>query len=49
MDVEVTIDDSKTNTKPWITPITRYTPFPDTDLLECICEKNEDPQHVAGK
>lgn len=49
MDVQVTINDPKTYTKPWIMPTMRYTLLPDTDLLEFICEKNEDPQHMVGK
>jgi len=48
MDVQVTIDDPKTYVKPWIMPM-RYTLLPDTDLLEFVCEKNIDPQHMLGK
>ena len=40
MDIQVTIDDSKTWTKPWVMPVMRYTLLPDTDLLEFVCEKN---------
>jgi hypothetical protein len=49
MDIQVTIDDPKTYTKPWIMPVMRYTLLPDTDLLEFVCEKNVDPQHMVGK
>lgn len=49
MDITVTIDDSKTYSKPWVMPTTRYTLLPDTDLLEFVCEKNIDPQHMVGK
>ena len=49
MDIQVTIDDSKTYTKPWNMPVMRYTLLPDTDLFEFVCEKNIDPQHMVGK
>jgi hypothetical protein len=49
MDVNVTIDDPKTYTKPWVMPTLRYTLLPDADLLEFVCEKNVDPQHMLGK
>ncbi len=49
MDVNVTIDDSKTYAKPWIMPVMRYTLLPDTDLFEFVCEKNVDPQHMGAK
>ena len=49
MDVQVTINDPKTYTKPWVMPIMRYTLLPDTDLLEFVCEKNLDPEHMVGK
>jgi hypothetical protein len=49
MDVTVTIDDPKTYVKPWTFPVMRYTLLPDTDLLEFVCEKNVDPQHMVGK
>jgi hypothetical protein len=49
MDVQVTIDDSKTYSKPWVMPIMRYTLLPDTDLFEFVCEKNIDPEHMVGK
>ena len=49
MDVQVTIDDSKTYAKPWNMPVMRYTLLPDTDLFEFVCEKNIDPQHMGAK
>ncbi len=49
MDIQVTIDDPKTYTKTWVMPVMRYTFLPDTDLLEFVCEKNIDPQHMVGK
>lgn len=48
MDILVTIDDPKTYTKTWSFPTMRYTLLPDTDLLEFVCEKNVDPQHMVG-
>jgi hypothetical protein len=49
MDVQVTITDPKAYTRPWTLPTMRYTMLPDTDLLEFVCEKNVDPQHMVGK
>ncbi len=49
MDVNVTILDPKTYTKPWAMPTMRYTLLADTDLLEFVCEKNLDPEHMIGK
>jgi hypothetical protein len=49
MDITVTINDPKTYTKPWVMPVMRYTLLPDADLLEFVCEKNIDPQHMVGK
>jgi hypothetical protein len=49
MDLEMTIDDPKTYTRPW----TMYVEFvlqSDTELLEFICEENEkDASHMVGK
>lgn len=49
MDVQATITDPKTYSKPWVMPVVKYTLLPDTDLLEFVCEKNIDPQHMVGK
>jgi hypothetical protein len=49
MDVQPTITDPKTYTKPWVMPVVNYTLLPDKDLLEFVCEKNIDPQHMVGK
>ena len=48
MEVLVTIDDSKAYTKPWQATIKQHL-LPDTELLEFVCEKNLDPQHLVGK
>ncbi len=49
MDITVTINDPRTYTKPWVIPVMPYTLLPDADLLEFVCEKNIDPQHMVGK
>ena len=48
MEVEVTIDDPKTYTKPWKATIKQHL-LPDTELLEFVCEQNLDPEHLVGK
>lgn len=49
MEVDITIDDPKAYTKPWKFGTTQYVLMPDTHLLEFVCEKNIDPQHMIGK
>ena len=49
MNIEITIDDPKTYTKPW-TVILPLRLLPDTELLEYICvENNKDLVHLVGK
>ncbi|MGA2882750.1 MAG: hypothetical protein ABSG13_27680 [Bryobacteraceae bacterium] len=49
MDIDITIDDPKAYKKPW-TAKTGVELYPDTDLLEFICDENErDFSHLAGK
>jgi hypothetical protein len=49
MDIEVTIDDPESYTKPWKVNL-RWMLLPDTDLIESICEENNrDPAHMVGK
>ena len=49
MDIEVTIDDPKTYTKPWTVTLPLRL-LPDTELLEYICtENNKDLEHLVGK
>jgi hypothetical protein len=49
MDIEVTIDDPESYTKPWIAKLA-WRLLPDTDLIESICEENNrDPGHMVGK
>ena len=48
MQVQVTIDDPKTYTKPWTATIP-WEYVPDTDLLDWVCENNKDLEHMVGK
>ena len=48
LDMQVTIDDSKSYTKPWSATL-HFRLLPDTDLLEDICENEKDAQHAVGK
>ena len=49
LDVDVTIDDPRTYTKPFSIRYTQ-TLVPDTDILEYICTENEkDRAHLAGQ
>ena len=48
MKIEVTMEDPKTFTKPW-TFVLRPQLQPDTELLEYVCEKNDDIlRHMVG-
>jgi len=47
MDVEVTIDDPKTYSKPFSFKFTKLL-LPDTDLLESYCENEKDAAHLVG-
>jgi hypothetical protein len=40
MDVQITIDDPKTYTKP-VTILVKHRLLPDTELLESFCNENE--------
>jgi hypothetical protein len=48
LEITVTIDDPKAYTRPWTV---REEPrlLPDTELLEAVCENNQDPPHMVGK
>ena len=48
MSLQITIDDSKAYTKPW-TVNEQLTLMADTELLEAVCENNQDPAHMVGK
>jgi hypothetical protein len=45
MEVQVTIDDSKSYTKPFTIKFNKQL-YPDTDLLESFCENEKDRQHL---
>jgi hypothetical protein len=48
MTVQVTIEDPKAYTKPWTVTIP-WEVFPDTELLDWVCENEQDFQHLVGK
>ena len=49
MEVQLTIDDPKTYTRPFTVKLTQRL-FPDSDLLESFCAENErDVTHIGGK
>jgi hypothetical protein len=47
MDLEMTIDDPKTFTRPFVLKINK-TLVPDTDILESICENDHSVPHMVG-
>jgi hypothetical protein len=47
MDLDMTIDDPKTFTRPFSFKIDK-TLVPDTDLLESVCENDRSPSHMLG-
>jgi hypothetical protein len=48
MTVQLTIDDRKTYSKPWTVTIP-WELFPDTELLDWVCENEKDNVHLVGK
>ena len=48
MDVQLTIDDPKTYSKPWTVTIP-WEYVPDTELLDWVCENEKDVEHLVGK
>jgi hypothetical protein len=48
MQVQVTIDDPKAYSKPWTVTIP-WELLPDTELLDWVCENEQDFQHLVGK
>ena len=48
MDLTITIDDPKAYTKAWTVTEPVHL-LPDTELLEAVCENNQDPAHMVGK
>jgi hypothetical protein len=48
MQVQLTIDDPKTYSKPWTVTIP-WVYVPDTELLDWVCENEKDSTHMVGK
>jgi hypothetical protein len=49
MEMEVTIDDPKAYTRPWVATLPTQLDA-DTELLEYVCNENEkDLKHMVGK
>src|SRR3989454_2119953 len=48
MDMEITIDDPKAYRKPWSVTI-HFVLFPDNELMESVCENEQDAKHMVGK
>jgi hypothetical protein len=48
MELQITVDDSRTYTKP-VTVNVHLQLLPDTDLIESVCEDEKDKVHLAGK
>jgi hypothetical protein len=48
LEIQVTLDDPKAYTKPWMVKQSLNL-LPDTELLENICENERDIQHLVGK
>ncbi|MBV9399396.1 MAG: hypothetical protein JO062_15535 [Bryobacterales bacterium] len=48
MSLDITIDDAKAYTKPW-TVHEEPKLLADTELLEAVCENNQDVEHLVGK
>ena len=46
--LQITIDDPKAYTKPWTVNVP-FDLFPDTELMESICENEKDHAHMVGK
>jgi hypothetical protein len=48
LDVQITFDDPKVYTKPWTVTLP-FELYPDTELIESICENERDRDHIVGK
>jgi hypothetical protein len=46
LDMEITIDDPKAYTKPWKATV-RFEFFPDMELMESVCENEQDFKHMV--
>jgi len=47
LDVQVTLDDPKAYTRPWMLPMD-FALVPDGDLIEYVCENERDKPHLVG-
>jgi hypothetical protein len=48
MDLEITVDDARTYTRP-VSVNVHFQLLPDTDLIESVCEDEKDKVHLAGR
>jgi hypothetical protein len=48
LEIQITFDDPKAYTKPWTVTIA-FDLYPDTELIESICENEKDHAHMVGK
>ena len=48
MQIQITVDDPKSYTKPWTVTIPKDL-MPDTELIEWMCENEKDYAHLVGK
>jgi hypothetical protein len=48
LEIQITFDDPKAYTKPWTATIP-FDLYPDTELIESICENEKDRPHMVGK
>jgi len=48
MDIDITIDDPKTYTKPFTVKVA-FALLPDTEFIEDICDNEKDQPHMIGK
>ena len=47
-DIQITFDDPKAYTKPWTVTLP-FDLYPDTELIESICENEKDRAHMVDK
>jgi hypothetical protein len=48
LDLQITVDDAKAYTRPWSVNLA-FDLWPDTELIESICENEKDAAHMVGK
>jgi hypothetical protein len=49
IDLEVTVEDPKSYTRPWTAKLSGLDLLPDDELMEAICENEKDYSHMIGK